>query len=91
MSNLTFGIIKPDAVKNGKAGAIIQKIVKTILIPPIIIPANAIPRPPYCCGFASTLFFAIKPVIIAAIPVTAPQQVKLKIPQTSETIASVLS
>ncbi len=28
MSNLTFGIIKPDAVKNGKAGAIIQKIVE---------------------------------------------------------------
>jgi len=27
MSNLTFGIIKPDAVKNGKASAIIQKIV----------------------------------------------------------------
>ncbi len=27
MSNLTFGIIKPDAVKNGKFGAIIQKIV----------------------------------------------------------------
>ncbi len=27
MSNLTFGIIKPDAVKNGKAGAILQKIV----------------------------------------------------------------
>jgi nucleoside-diphosphate kinase len=27
MSNLTFGIIKPDAVKNGKAGAITQKIV----------------------------------------------------------------
>jgi len=27
MSNLTFGIIKPDALKNGKAGAIIQKIV----------------------------------------------------------------
>ncbi len=26
MSNLTFGIIKPDAVKNGKAGAIIQKV-----------------------------------------------------------------
>ncbi len=24
--NLTFGIIKPDAVRNGKAGAIIQKI-----------------------------------------------------------------
>jgi nucleoside-diphosphate kinase len=29
MSNLTFGIIKPDAVKNGKAGAIIQKIVES--------------------------------------------------------------
>ncbi len=28
MSNLTFGIIKPDAVKNGKAGAIIRKIVE---------------------------------------------------------------
>jgi len=28
MNNLTFGIIKPDAVKNGKAGAIIQKIVE---------------------------------------------------------------
>ena len=28
MSNLTFGIIKPDAVKNGKAGAIIQKVVE---------------------------------------------------------------
>jgi len=27
MSNLTFGIIKPDAVKNGKFGAITQKIV----------------------------------------------------------------
>ena len=26
MSNLTFGIIKPDAVKNNKAGAIIQKV-----------------------------------------------------------------
>ena len=26
MSNLTFGIIKPDAVRNGKAGAIIQRI-----------------------------------------------------------------
>lgn len=26
MSNLTFGIIKPDAVKAGKQGAIIQKI-----------------------------------------------------------------
>jgi len=26
MSNRTFGIIKPDAVKGGKAGAIIQKI-----------------------------------------------------------------
>ena len=28
MNNLTFGIIKPDAVKNGKAGAIIKKIVE---------------------------------------------------------------
>ena len=28
MNNLTFGIIKPDAVKNGKAGAIIQKVVE---------------------------------------------------------------
>jgi len=27
MSNLTFGIIKPDAVKNGKFGAITKKIV----------------------------------------------------------------
>ncbi len=27
MSDLTFGIIKPDAVKNGKFGAITQKIV----------------------------------------------------------------
>ena len=27
MSNLTFGIIKPDAVKNGKFAAITQKIV----------------------------------------------------------------
>jgi len=27
MNNLTFGIIKPDAVKNGKFGAITQKIV----------------------------------------------------------------
>jgi nucleoside-diphosphate kinase len=26
VSNLTFGIIKPDAVRNGKAGAIIQRI-----------------------------------------------------------------
>lgn len=26
MSNLTFGIIKPDAVRSGKQGAIIQKI-----------------------------------------------------------------
>ena len=26
MSNLTFGIIKPDAVRGGKAGAIIQRI-----------------------------------------------------------------
>ncbi len=29
MSNITFGIIKPDAVKNGKFGAITQKIVDT--------------------------------------------------------------
>jgi nucleoside-diphosphate kinase len=26
IGNLTFGIIKPDAVRNGKAGSIIQKI-----------------------------------------------------------------
>lgn len=26
MSNLTFGIIKPDAVRSGKQGAIIQKV-----------------------------------------------------------------
>ena len=26
MSNLTFGIIKPDAVRAGKQGAILQKI-----------------------------------------------------------------
>jgi nucleoside-diphosphate kinase len=26
VSNLTFGIIKPDAVRNGKAGAILQRI-----------------------------------------------------------------
>ena len=27
MNNLTFGIIKPDAVRSGKAGSIIQRIV----------------------------------------------------------------
>jgi len=26
MTNLTFGIVKPDAVKAGKTGAIIQRI-----------------------------------------------------------------